>query len=46
MTCTCGKSYIIRPNDTFFLIAERELGNGDRSRASSATPTVKCFYQW
>lgn len=32
MTCTCGKSYIVRPNDTFFLIAERELGNGDRWR--------------
>ena len=30
MSCACGKSYIIQPNDTFFIIAKRELGNGNR----------------
>jgi basic endochitinase B len=30
MSCTCGKSYIVESGDTLFLIAERELGNGNR----------------
>ncbi|MDJ0695826.1 LysM peptidoglycan-binding domain-containing protein [Mastigocoleus sp. MO_188.B34] len=30
MSCTCGTSYIIKSGDTLFLIAERELGDGNR----------------
>ena len=32
MTCACGKSYIVKSGDTFFLIAQRELGDGNRWR--------------
>ena len=32
MTCKCGNSYTVKSGDTLFLIAERELGNGDRWR--------------
>lgn len=32
MSCTCGKSYIVKQGDTLFLIAERELGDGNRWR--------------
>ena len=30
MSCTLGSSYSIKAGDTLFLIAQRELGNGDR----------------
>jgi basic endochitinase B len=30
MSCACGTSYIVRSGDTLFLIAERQLGNGNR----------------
>jgi len=30
MSCTLGSSYTIKAGDTLFLIAQRELGNGDR----------------
>ena len=30
MTCICGNSYIVRSGDTLFLIAERELNDGNR----------------
>ena len=41
MSCVCGKSYIIKPNDTFFLIAERELGDRNDGGDSSNTHIVK-----
>lgn len=30
MPCTSGSAYTIKPGDTLYLIAQRELGNGDR----------------
>lgn len=30
MSCRCGTSYIVKSGDTLFLIAERELGDGNR----------------
>lgn len=30
MTCECENSHTVKLGDTLFLIAERELGNGDR----------------
>ena len=30
MSCTLGSSYTIKAGDTLYLIAQRELGNGDR----------------
>ena len=30
MTCACGNSYIVRSGDTLYIIAERELGDGER----------------
>lgn len=30
MTCTCGKSYIVKSGDTLSKIAEQELGDGSR----------------
>lgn len=30
MTCTCGKSYIVKSGDTLSIIAQRELGDGSR----------------
>ncbi|MFP4575603.1 MAG: glycoside hydrolase family 19 protein [Coleofasciculus sp.] len=32
MSCTSGSAYAIKPGDTLYLIAQRELGNGDRWR--------------
>jgi chitinase len=32
MSCTLGSSYTIKAGDTLYLIAQRELGNGDRWR--------------
>ncbi len=29
MSCSCGKSYIVQSGDTLFLIAQRELGDGN-----------------
>ena len=29
MSCQCGTSYIVKSGDTLFLIAQRELGNGN-----------------
>ena len=30
MSCTCGNSYIVKAGEMLFLIAERELGDGNR----------------
>jgi len=30
MTCACGNSYTVKSGDTLYLIAERELGDGNR----------------
>lgn len=30
MTCACGTSYIVKSGDTLFLIAQRQLGDGNR----------------
>lgn len=32
MTCACGNSYIVQSGDTLFLIAEQQLGDGNRWR--------------
>ena len=39
MSCTWGKSYIARSGDTLFLIAEGELGDGNRWR--DCTPVTE-----
>ena len=32
MSCTLGSSYTVKAGDTLYLIAQRELSNGDRWR--------------
>ena len=41
MICACGNSYTVKSGDTLFIIAERELGDGNRWREimkSNCTP--------